>query len=86
MNQQQKKPSHLRRLLQIFSSKIHEGDVIIRNDKKHEAYIVKTIVGTTITVQDKKYKHVEIAMSTSNVKKSRLLSYIEYDSLEDDNV
>lgn len=86
MNKQQKKPSHLRRLMQILSRKIYEGDVVIRNDRKHEAYVVKTVVGNTITVQDKKYRHVEIAMSTSNVKKSRLLSYIEYDSLEDDNV
>lgn len=85
MKQQQKKPSHLRRLLQIFSSKIHEGDVVVCKDSR-SAYVVKSIAGDVITVQYKKYRHVDITMPLNSVKKAKLLSYIEYDSLGDDNV
>lgn len=85
METKKKKPSHIRRLIQIFSSEIFEGDVVVRNDR-NESYIVKSVVGDTITVQDKNHKNVEIAMSVKNVKKAKFLSYIKYDSLEEDYV
>lgn len=73
-----KKPSQLRRLIQILSNKIFVDDIVIRNIDKNK-FVVKSVAGNVITVQDPKYKHVEIAMSVKAVKKAKLLTFIEFD-------